>query len=191
MILEPPPRLGFPHPGNASDERDCLCTLDHWLTDGTINQNNMLDEVIREQAWPLTTLQEITRTWHTLTGYIPGQGSIDRGHGWRCWYADGRILDSRTDVWGEIPDQIVLGVSYRGESRYMFQGQDPFWMDLNGFVHDLRTNYPDGHTNPRWELVARIQRGELSCTIDDKLGVWVPDKDMQRIRLLACLAFIL
>jgi len=169
----------FPHAGNAADDQDCLNTVDRWLVGGITKH---LDACIAQQRWPDASATELKEAWQDQFGKIPGGGHVERGSGWRAWYPDDTTLDSRTVQWKDVPDGIVLAVSYLGPMRWMAQGLDPFWITRDGHVHDARTHYHDEHTNPRWLSVDPAV---------EKQGVWVADEDMRRIRWLATLSFIL
>lgn len=169
----------FQHPGNAADDLDCLNTVDRWLVGGIL-QN--LQACIAQQGWPDSSATVLKEAWQAQFGKIPGGGHVERGSGWRVWYVDGVTLDSRTTRWQDVADGIVLAVSYLGPTRWMAQGVDPYWITRDGHVHDSRTHYPDEHTNPR---------GLSSEPPILKQGVWVSDTDMQHIRWLATLSFIL
>lgn len=164
----------------AVDDVDALQTLDTWLTLG--HGEARCWQAIIQQCWERTALEQITVAWMKATGQHPGDGPIQRGHGWRIWCTNGAVYTSESHAWTEIPDTIILAVSYVGTQRWMAQGVDPYWLSTDGLVHDSRTTYPDGHENPRWQHLVDSPR---------RMGVYVTDEVMQRTRWHATLAFTL
>jgi hypothetical protein len=155
----------------AEDTYDCLNAIDRWLVGGIIGR---IYDVCEEQHWPDAELTLLKMRWKEATGLEPGGGFYNLGYGWRVWYADGQVLDSRSTSWKDLPDGIVLGVSYNGEQRWMAQGRDPYCL-MSGLLFDSRTTCSPLHLDS--DLV--------------KQGVWVSAAEMRRIRLLAVKAFLL
>lgn len=174
----------------ASDECDSLRRVDDWLTMGDVGPTHntnagvmpAFDGCLIEQGWPSSARELIAESWRRATGLTVGGGLITRGTGWRVWYLDGRVIDSTQRAWVDVPSDIVLGVAYWGTTRWMVQGRDPFWLTPDGQLHDSREFYPDGHRNPRCTVLSPVI---------DKMGVWISDRDMQHIRWLATLSFVL
>lgn len=156
----------------ATDLQHSLESIDHWTDTGI---ETRLAPVYLEQQWPPNIHEQLTLAFKQQTGHVPGEGPVWRGRGWRLWYQKGLCIDSRVTRWDEVPDGIILGVSYCGYRRWLVQGVEPFWRGIDGLLYDSC-------------------QGDNVCAKADnirRMGVWVTDEEMRQYRFQAALAFVL
>lgn len=95
--------------------------------------------------------------------------------GWRVWYADGAVYDSRSSAWEDLPELgVVVVVVYHaaftaGGTRYrkMLDGGDWYWPFARSGTTDERGAWVDPPRGVAPELLKR--------------GVWVSDLEFDLI----------
>ena len=156
----------------VGDLCELVVSVDHWLYTGLTERIlPALDEQgLRDHAERMAALAAV---WKAQTGSTPGEGPQERGRGWRVWYEDGTISDSLTMAWEDVPEEIVVGISYDGLRRWMVQGRDPYYVK-DGRVYDSRVD--------RW---GPSELGPL------RKGVYVADEAIREARWQAALSVCL
>lgn len=163
------------------DALNLVESADHWLETGlttrlvpALNEQSLVDHNER--------LASLATAWKARTGLSPGDGPYQRGHGWRVWLGNGQVFDSRTTAWVDVPDGIIIGVSYDGTRRIIAEGMAPYWVSKEGLLYDSRVYYPDNRENPRWTTA---DPGPM------KRGIYISDAAMREARWQTALSFCL
>ena len=125
---------------------------------------------VQQQQWADAQMQQLADRLRTVDW-----ARINYGHGWRVWYPDGTVVDSRTCTWADLGHGFIGGVAYNIGTRWMFQGRDPFYLEEDGLPRDVRDAPPPACIDP----------GAF------RYGVWVTDEAMREFRFNAVMALTL
>ncbi len=103
--------------------------------------------------------------------------------GWKAWYTDGSVYDSKQTIWQDLPDDgavsVVLyfdEVDHSGKPiRRTLEGSDYYFMapGLNDNI------YGESFAQVRYDVVKDIARRHPGASI--KRGKWTDDETMRRI----------